>query len=99
MEFKLRICSIFDSCTGWVELATIISASSKKSAELWENGFIVNQGNLLVATVKNSQANHLAERMHLALANQLSVRVFEEDTWVEDTQGCKNYPGVTDLDE
>ena len=36
-------------------------------------------------TVKNPQANALVERMHLTLANQLRVKVFEEDTWVEDT--------------
>ena len=36
-------------------------------------------------TIKNSQAQALVERMHHRMANQLRVRVLEEDTWIEDT--------------
>ena len=36
-------------------------------------------------TIKNPQAQALAERMHHTLTNQLRVRVLEEETWIEDT--------------
>ena len=36
-------------------------------------------------TIKNPQANALVERMYLLFANQLRAKIFEEDTWVEDT--------------
>ena len=107
VELTFFVCSMFGSCTGWVELATITSASSKKVSRAVEKNWIYSKPRpaecghdngpefmgqdfqALLAkydikanptTVKNPQAQSLVERIHLVLANQLRVRVLEEDT-------------------
>ena len=111
VELNFHMCSMIDACTGWVELATITSASSRKVSRAVEknwfhskprpaecghdNGpeFMGQEFQQLLAkydvkakptTVKNPQAQAAVERMHLILANQLRVRVLEEDTWLDD---------------
>ena len=43
VKFSIHICSMMDACTGWVELATITSASSAKIASAVEKNWFFSK--------------------------------------------------------